>query len=65
MLSKATRAGLIPSSSHGHDTLSLRTGEDLLQALETKEWGRPLALGTVIVGTSAPVHSLNITSSSL
>ncbi|KAM0801760.1 Snf7-domain-containing protein [Usnea florida] len=47
-LAKAARAGLLPSIGADHDTLSLRTGNSLLQSLETKEWGRPLALRTVI-----------------
>lgn len=47
-LAGATRGGLIPAPGHGKDHLILNTGEDLLRALETKEWGRPLALGTVI-----------------
>lgn len=55
-LRKAAQAGLIPAPDNGHDTLSLRTGEELLQALTTKEWGRPLALGTVIVGNGHPSH---------
>ena len=33
----------------GYDVLSLRTGPELLRALETEEWGRPLALSDVIV----------------
>ena len=49
-LQKAARAGLIPAPGNAHDMLSLSTGEDLLRSLETKEWGRPLALKTVIVG---------------
>ena len=49
-LRKAVRAGLIPAPGNTHDILSLRTGEDLLRSLETKEWGQPLALETVIVG---------------
>ncbi|CAF9939735.1 MAG: Charged multivesicular body protein 7 [Alectoria fallacina] len=47
-LTKAARAGLLPSDGADRDTLSLRTGENLLRSLETKEWGRPLALRTVI-----------------
>lgn len=47
-LTKAARAGLIPSDGADRNTLSVRTGETLLQSLETKEWGRPLALRTVI-----------------
>ncbi len=49
-LGKAAQAGLVPADGGDRDRLSLRTGESLLQALETKEWGRPLALGNVIVG---------------
>jgi len=40
----------MPADGVDRDTLSLRTGDFLLGSLETKEWGRPLALGTVIVG---------------
>ncbi|KZF23232.1 Snf7 family protein [Xylona heveae TC161] len=47
-LANAARAGLIPAPGAGSDHLTLRTGEDLLRELETKEWGRPLALGAVI-----------------
>lgn len=54
VLSKAARAGVSPiHSGFASDTLSVKTGEVLLQALETKEWGRPQALGTVIVGIRA------------
>ena len=60
-LSRAAWAGLIPASSRGHDTLTLKTGEDLLRALETKEWGRPLALGAVIVRASAMERSMHMT----
>ena len=49
-LQKAATAGFIPAPGYAHDTLSLRTGEDLLRSLETKEWGRPLSLEMVIVG---------------
>lgn len=51
-LTKAARAGLLPSDGANHDTLSVRTGEVLLQSLETEEWGRPLALRAVIVGNT-------------
>ncbi|MCJ1437152.1 hypothetical protein MMC27_006537 [Xylographa pallens] len=44
-LTHAAQAGLIPG---GKDILLLRTGESLLHALETKEWGKPLALTPVI-----------------
>ena len=56
-LRRAAKAGLIPAPGNSRDTLSLRTGEELLQALTTKEWGRPLSLGTVIVGNSAQVRN--------
>ena len=51
-LTKAASAGLLPSDGTGRDTLSLKAGETLLQSLQTKEWGRPLALKTVIVGNT-------------
>ncbi|MCJ1472260.1 hypothetical protein MMC13_000907, partial [Lambiella insularis] len=44
-LTHAVKAGLIPG---GRDVFSLRMGEPLLRALETREWGRPLALAPVI-----------------
>ena len=50
-LGKAAQAGILPAyTGAASDTLSLGIGETLLHALETKEWGRPLALGTVVVG---------------
>ena len=53
-LAMAARAGVLSANGGSTvDTLSLKTGEPLLQALETKEWGRPLALRSVIVGTHA------------
>ncbi|KAI9800314.1 MAG: hypothetical protein M1833_003428 [Piccolia ochrophora] len=48
-LAHATRAGRVPPSSAGEkDRLVLNTGEELVQALESKEWGRPQALGVVL-----------------
>ncbi|EON61088.1 hypothetical protein W97_00299 [Coniosporium apollinis CBS 100218] len=44
----ASRAGLLPGQGASNDLLSIRTGEELARALETKQWGRPLALGAVI-----------------
>ena len=38
----------MPSRGSKPDLLALNVDEELLRALETKEWGRPLALGTVI-----------------
>jgi charged multivesicular body protein 7 len=43
-LSHATKAGVMPS----HDLLSFTADDELLRALETKEWGRPLALRAVV-----------------
>ncbi|KAK4984640.1 hypothetical protein LTR50_006490 [Elasticomyces elasticus] len=51
-LTSASRAGLVPSSRPGGtgagNTLVLETGEALARALQTREWGRPLALGAVV-----------------
>ena len=51
-LTKAAQAGLLPSIGADRNTLSVETGDVLLRSLETKEWGRPLALRTVIVGNT-------------
>ncbi len=53
-LTRAARQGLLPSAAgqgggHQNDQLILNVGPDLLQALETRQWGRPQALGVVIV----------------
>ena len=47
-LTKAVRARLIPGCEHS--TFILKTGPDLLLALESKELGQPAALGAVLVG---------------
>ncbi|KAI9781598.1 MAG: hypothetical protein M1839_005813 [Geoglossum umbratile] len=47
-LGHAAREGLIPTQGPRHDLLVLRFSEELRHALETKEWGQPLALGAVI-----------------
>ncbi|KAF2488149.1 Snf7-domain-containing protein [Neohortaea acidophila] len=50
-LSKAASAGLIPrqnQASGQYDHFALHTGEELLRALETREFGRPLALGAAV-----------------
>ncbi|KAG4418664.1 hypothetical protein IFR04_008200 [Cadophora malorum] len=47
-LSHATLAGHIPSTSASPDLLSITISNDLVHALETREWGRPSALGTVV-----------------
>ncbi|KAH7355231.1 Snf7-domain-containing protein [Rhexocercosporidium sp. MPI-PUGE-AT-0058] len=53
-LSHATLAGHMPSSSASPDLLSITISNDLVLALETREWGRPSALGTVVrEGTKA------------
>jgi len=43
-LSSAARSGVLPSN----DSLILSLDSHLYQELETKEWGRPLSLGTVV-----------------
>ncbi|KAG4439761.1 hypothetical protein IFR05_004783, partial [Cadophora sp. M221] len=47
-LSHATLAGHMPSSSASPDLLSISISNDLVLALESREWGRPSALGTVV-----------------
>ncbi|KAK4185945.1 vacuolar-sorting protein SNF7 [Podospora australis] len=48
-LAKVTSSGLLPSSSTKPDLFVLScSGEGLLRAFESKQYGRPLALGTVI-----------------
>ncbi|PQE03629.1 hypothetical protein CJF30_00006303 [Rutstroemia sp. NJR-2017a BBW] len=46
-LANAARAGVMPSHGSNPDLLVLKIDNELLRALETKEWGQPLALGTV------------------
>ncbi|KUJ07033.1 uncharacterized protein LY89DRAFT_790118 [Mollisia scopiformis] len=43
-LSSAAKAGVLPNGDH----FSITFDEELLRSLETKEWGRPLSLGTVV-----------------
>ena len=55
-LQAAARAGKIPAPTGAGsvpDRLSITTGEEMLQALETKEHGRPLALASVFVSPQA------------
>ncbi|KAK3678017.1 hypothetical protein LTR78_002112 [Recurvomyces mirabilis] len=48
-LTAAAKEGLIPIQTGAqHDRFSLHTGEELLRALQTQEYGRPLALGSAI-----------------
>lgn len=47
-LAAAARAGCLPTKANESNKLVLQVDEDLLRALETKQWGRPLALGTVV-----------------
>ncbi|KAI9783423.1 MAG: hypothetical protein M1816_001397 [Peltula sp. TS41687] len=47
-LTNAAREQLLPAPGGIPDLLTIHTGPELLQALESKEWGRPLALGTVV-----------------
>jgi len=65
-LGRALRAGKVPSSGAnsgsgrvaGNDTLVLETGEELSRALDTRTWGRPVALGSVIVSFNAPMSAI-------
>ncbi|TGO61079.1 hypothetical protein BCON_0030g00370 [Botryotinia convoluta] len=47
-LAKAARAGVMPSQGSSPDLLILRADDELLRALDTNEWGRPLSLGVVV-----------------
>lgn len=47
-LADAAKGGHLPSRGASCDTLVLNLDEELLRALEHPEWGRPLALGTVV-----------------
>lgn len=47
-LSNAAVSGHIPNHGSSGDLLILKVDEELLRQLDTKEWGRPLALGTVV-----------------
>ncbi|KAI9681027.1 MAG: hypothetical protein M1822_007101 [Bathelium mastoideum] len=47
-LTDAARAGVIPAQAGSRGLLTIPTGEELIRALESKQWGRPLALGSVI-----------------
>ena len=50
VLFEAARAGVLPTDgAGGNGVLSLTFGQPLLLSLNTREWGQPLALGTVIV----------------
>ena len=56
-LAHAVRQGLISGPTGRHDLLNLYSGPELLRALETKEYGQPVALGTVIVGVLLALSS--------
>lgn len=56
-LREAAWAGLLPADGGDREIFTLTTGDTLLQSLETQEWGRPLALGTVIVGVHVCLDS--------
>lgn len=48
-LTAAGDAGLLPTQHGGqHDRFVVRTGEELARALQTPQYGRPLALGSVL-----------------
>ncbi|TKA36969.1 hypothetical protein B0A54_11333 [Friedmanniomyces endolithicus] len=48
-LTAAAKAGLVPAQAGSqHDRFTLHAGEELLRGLQTTEFGRPLALGSVL-----------------
>ncbi|QSZ28732.1 hypothetical protein DSL72_003234 [Monilinia vaccinii-corymbosi] len=47
-LANAARAGVMPHQGSSPDLLILNADDELLRALDTNEWGRPLALGAVV-----------------
>ncbi|KAF7860422.1 hypothetical protein EAF04_008548 [Stromatinia cepivora] len=47
-LANAARAGVMPSQGSSPDLLILKADDELLRALDTNEWGRPLSLGAVV-----------------
>ncbi|APA12843.1 hypothetical protein sscle_10g076130 [Sclerotinia sclerotiorum 1980 UF-70] len=47
-LANAARAGVMPTQGSSPDLLILRADDELLGALDTNEWGRPLSLGAVV-----------------
>jgi charged multivesicular body protein 7 len=47
-LTDALREGYVPGRDSTSELLVLRVNENLLRELETKDWGRPLALGAVV-----------------
>lgn len=53
VLCKAAGAGLVTGQDGHIRRVSLEIGPHLLQKLESKEWGRPLALNAVIVGITS------------
>jgi charged multivesicular body protein 7 len=58
----AAREGLIPGdakSEQDNDRLLLSTGETLARALDTNEFGRPVALGRVVVSLT-PIQKKKI-----
>lgn len=50
VLREAARAGLVSGQDGSPRRFSLEIGPRLLQQLESKQWGRPLALHAVVVG---------------
>lgn len=52
-LADAARAGLLP----GGDLLVVKTGEELLRELEMAGWGRPGAIGAVVVSGISFYHT--------
>ncbi len=55
-LADAAKAGLLPAG----DLLVVKTGEELLRELEMAGWGRPGALGAVVVSGRMCLHRRDI-----
>lgn len=58
VLCEAARAGLVSGQDGSPRRFSLEIGPRLLQQLESKQWGRPLALHAVVVGIYYSVVNL-------
>ncbi|KAL8705162.1 MAG: hypothetical protein Q9201_001699 [Fulgogasparrea decipioides] len=65
VLCKATAAGLISGHDGTTRRFSFETGPHLLQELESKEWGRPLALDAVVEGAGKVLAHLQRRNSQL
>lgn len=57
VLCEAARARLVSRQDGSNPMFSLEIGPHLLQQLESKQWGRPLALDAVFVGIYISISS--------